>query len=443
MKRDNRFVLRDIAGTKYLFPIGQKMASFSGGLQLNDTGCFFWELLKNDTTPEEMAEKSRKHFGVGDEEIGLLTKDIKEFVSALKDRGMIEGFKSKYGCQCRACLEDTPLKKNCDFDAPDGSMAASPEDIKHYSDIEIAGIRLSLYGEEGYFSKDFDDFKLKETKSDSKTNMRIEVIAAGTTDSGNGYFDESGDGEINRENDEVEEETGGSEYELLIHHRELDVLEYENKYVFFVPEATGIYEIHLKKDGSLARFYCEDLENKSLEPKESIKESIFYGIRMVFLLKALYSGLVMLHSASILFNNKAWLFSASSGTGKSTHCGIWKKVYDTPCINGDLNLLGIKDGSPVVYGTPWCGTSGIYDTATYPLGGIILLKRGGNVVEELKEDKKLLLVQQRLTSPLWKEEMLDKELEILKKIVPMTCVKRYYCNMEDDAAVILHENITK
>ena len=49
---------------------------------------------------------------------------------------------------------------------PDGSMAASPEDIKHYSDIEIAGIRLSLYGEEGYFSKDFDDFKLKETKSD-------------------------------------------------------------------------------------------------------------------------------------------------------------------------------------------------------------------------------------------------------------------------------------
>ena len=62
---------------------------------------------------------------------------------------------------------------------------------------------------------------------------------------------------------------------------------------------------------------------------------------------------------------------------------------------------------------------------------------------ELKEDKKLLLVQQRLTYPLWKEEMLDKELEILKKIVPMTCVKRYYCNMEDDAAVILHENITK
>ena len=444
MKRDNRFVLRDIEGIRYLFPVGQKMASFSGGLQLNDTGCYFWDLLKNEITIEEMVEKSRTHFNVGDDQVGLLAKDIKEFTSALKDRGMIEGFKSIFGCNCRACLEDTPLKKQSDLDAPDGTMAVLSEELNHYSDLDIAGIRISLYGDEVYFSKNLDAFKISDEGYSQTPDMRIEVINIGGAVDTDGYFDEPDAESIDRKTEADGEETEGAAFDLLIHHRELDVLEYENKYVLFLPETKGIYEVHLTKDASLVRFYCDDPDNipEDTEEGTSLQESIFYGIRMVFLLKALYSDLIMLHSASILFENRAWLFSASSGTGKSTHCDLWKKVYDTPCINGDLNLLGVKDGKPVIYGTPWCGTSGIYDTATYPLGGIVLLKRGENVVQELSEDKKLLYVQQRLISPVWKEEMLDRELDILKRIIPSICVKRYFCNMEDDAAVVLHDSLT-
>ena len=44
-------------------------------------------------------------------------------------------------------------------------------------------------------------------------------------------------------------------------------------------------------------------------------------------------------------------------------------------LNGDLNLLGLENGIPILYGIPWCGTSGISSTKRVPLGGIFFLKQ--------------------------------------------------------------------
>ena len=150
----------------------------------------------------------------------------------------------------------------------------------------------------------------------------------------------------------------------------------------------------------------------------------------------------MLHSCSLLFRNKVWAFSAPSGTGKSTHCSIWNRLYETPIVNGDLNLIGLENGEPYVYGTPWCGTSGIYDTGKHKLGGIILLKQGlKNHIDHLSMEQKILLVQQRLVTSVWDEEMLKKTFDIVKQLVKAIYVCRYYCTMEDDAAHILRGDI--
>ncbi len=83
-------------------------------------------------------------------------------------------------------------------------------------------------------------------------------------------------------------------------------------------------------------------------------------------------GKYALHSASNYYQEKAWLYSASSGTGKTTHVKLWEKLYAVQVLNGDLNLLGMEKDEVFVYGIPWCGTSGVYTTKKYPLGGIIL-----------------------------------------------------------------------
>ena len=172
------------------------------------------------------------------------------------------------------------------------------------------------------------------------------------------------------------------------------------------------------------------------------KELLFHAIRNVFLYKALKEGIVAIHSVSIDYKGKAWLFSASSGTGKSTHASLWNKLYDTPVINGDLNLLGMKDGKPAVFGLPWCGTSNTYSNKEYELGGIFLLKRNtSDFVEELSDSDRILLVQKRLISPSWDFEMTNKELDIVTELVKNIKVAVLNCTKNDEAARVMKEYI--
>ncbi|MBR4341839.1 MAG: PqqD family protein [Lachnospiraceae bacterium] len=421
MKRSDLYILKNLAGADYLLPVGQKAAMFPKSIRLNETGRFLWEQLRTEKSEEELAKTCAEHFEVPDGQYEQVKNDVHVFTEALWARGMLKADSEISG----SGNSDKDIKKDlyeCRFDSKDGSIKELSEELPHYADLLIGGRIISFWGDEKYFSKEFDIFKTEE----NKCGMRIEIIPVkvdGKTDSGHRMIG------LGNCSENVYRDYPKS----VLRHPDLNVQEYENKYVLFLWCMKDIYEIHMKKDGSLARFYCKDISG--------LEEDIFYAIRLVFLVYALKQDLIMLHSVSILYNDKAWLFSASSGTGKSTHAEIWKKIYGTPVINGDLNLIGIKDGTPVIYGTPWCGTSGVCDNLIHNLGGIVLLKRGDNIIEELSEEQKMLYLQKRLTSPVWNEEMLDKELEILKEIIPKVYIKRYYCNMKDETVKHIREDI--
>ena len=109
-------------------------------------------------------------------------------------------------------------------------------------------------------------------------------------------------------------------------------------------------------------------------------------------------------------------------------------------INGDLNLIGIDNGKPVVYGMPWCGTSNIYSTETYPLKAIVLLRRGQeDRIQELNDDQKVILVQQRMISPFWTDEEFMSSLDFTQRLIQMIKVCRAYVTMNDSAAVVVKE----
>lgn len=177
-------------------------------------------------------------------------------------------------------------------------------------------------------------------------------------------------------------------------------------------------------------------------PVPRLKDDIFHAIRLFFLYLAHSQSMLMIHSASMLYRNKIWLFSAPSGTGKSTHVDLWNELYDTPVINGDLNLLAIENGIPVVKGTPWCGTSGISDTSTYILGGITLLKQASeDSVEELSSDQKRLLVFQRLISPAWNSDQIAFSITMIDRLAEDILICRLHCTKDENAAVTMKERI--
>ena len=127
---------------------------------------------------------------------------------------------------------------------------------------------------------------------------------------------------------------------VLIHTEELTICDSGSSYCFFFAAPWGIREMHVKKDGSRAVLY------RMPDPDDMHIEDLFHALRFAFLILTQQKELYVLHSASFLYRGRAFLVSGSSGTGKSTHSALWHDLYQTPLLNGDLNLLGIRDNIP-------------------------------------------------------------------------------------------------
>ena len=86
MKISDGYLLRTVAGKNIVVSVGADV-NFNGMLTLNDTGVFFWNLLQNDITKEEMLEAVLKEYDVSKDEA---SKDIDEFINKLCENKILE-----------------------------------------------------------------------------------------------------------------------------------------------------------------------------------------------------------------------------------------------------------------------------------------------------------------------------------------------------------------
>lgn len=128
----------------------------------------------------------------------------------------------------------------------------------------------------------------------------------------------------------------------------------------------GFSEMH-REGGSANVVFAEKYRGK-ISAKNALEES---GI---FRVLAEHGG-VVLHSSYVLTQQgEAVLFSAPSGTGKSTQAELWRKFAGARVINGDRALIKAKNGA-TANGILFSGTSGISENVTAPLRAIVLLRQ--------------------------------------------------------------------
>ena len=79
------------------------------------------------------------------------------------------------------------------------------------------------------------------------------------------------------------------------------------------------------------------------------------------------------HCSYIEHNGKAILFTAPSGTGKSTQAELWHKYRGAQIINGDRAVVRIENGEILACGIPFAGSSTYYKNHTLPLAAVVYL----------------------------------------------------------------------
>ena len=372
LKRNPDYVFREIAGISYLLPYGQCVADHHQGVKINDSGVVLWSLLEKGMDRQTLFERFCSYYEAQGQQRMEMQKDMENFLTLLLAHGIL--------------IEEE-------------EVAVLAGAVSRYYKIGVLCMKITAPPEA--FPKQLEPYETKERKENLTLELKLDVLR----------MQESG--------------------KLLIRNEEIMVFEKEKEYLVQFLQTSQIVEAYFSKDGKRGEYYYTP------PCSEAFAEELFHAFRFFYLYAAQLHGCHALHSASILYRDKAWLFSGYSGAGKSTHTNLWKKLFHTRILNGDLNLMGFDNGIPVVYGIPWCGTSGISQTECYPLGGIILLKQAKKeACLELPEDKKVLLVSQRMISPVWTEQMLEKNIAFTEELAKQVLIFRLECTKEDSAAEI-------
>lgn len=158
---------------------------------------------------------------------------------------------------------------------------------------------------------------------------------------------------------------------------------------------------------------------------------------------------VLFHGSVVAVDQKGYLFTAKSGTGKSTHTRLWREMMKERAvmINDDKPLLKIKKkertGEKEVraYGTPWDGKHRLSTNCSVPLRGICILHRAeSNRIQRIDKQRAYPVFLQQVYRPREKQSM-ERTLALLDEIFDLVPVYELFCNMELDAAKTAYEGM--
>lgn len=153
---------------------------------------------------------------------------------------------------------------------------------------------------------------------------------------------------------------------------------------------------------------------------------------------------MLLHSSAVVYQGMGYLFSAPSGTGKSTHTQLWLREFDGAYIlNDDKPAIMITDKGIYVYGTPFSGKTDWNVNKGVPLKAICALERGEeNVIEPMNADEAAYRILNQTVRP-YEEERMVQMLDVLDKVILEIPSYKLYCNMDPQAAHVSYEAMSK
>lgn len=183
--------------------------------------------------------------------------------------------------------------------------------------------------------------------------------------------------------------------------------------------------------------YNIDLSYEALTYLESGRQFFYY---------LLWHNGFYLHSSSVAYQGKGYLFSAPSGTGKSTHTKLWQATFgeEAKVFNDDKTPLRLLDGTWYAYGAPWCGKDNININMKVPVAGICFLKQGPrNEIRRVSQAEAISKIVSQTIRKFKKAEDVDLLLSHVGKLVQMIPVFELENRPEPEAAMLSYETMRR
>ena len=189
----------------------------------------------------------------------------------------------------------------------------------------------------------------------------------------------------------------------------------------------------------------EDLEYERAQSEENIPFSKSYlefiALYRQFCEKALDYGVVLCHGSVIEYQGNAYMFTAPSGTGKSTHARLWRECFgdEVVMINDDKPLLKFEEDGIYAYGTPWDGKHHLSTNKRAKLVGICFLHQSQtNEIQKIGADRAVPLLMNQIYRPRSAEKLL-KTMEYADKLIAMVPMYEMGCTISKEAVKIAYE----
>lgn len=150
---------------------------------------------------------------------------------------------------------------------------------------------------------------------------------------------------------------------------------------------------------------------------------------------------VLFHGSCVAVDGIGYLFTAKSGTGKSTHTRLWRELLGDRAVmvNDDKPLIRMTDNGAVIYGTPWDGKHRLSANIAVPLKAVCILTRASeNTIRPVTVSEAYPMLLQQVYRPMDPTAM-AKTLTLVDRLAANVSLWKLGCNMEIEAAQVAYE----
>ena len=171
---------------------------------------------------------------------------------------------------------------------------------------------------------------------------------------------------------------------------------------------------------------------------EAIQELILVGFYSYMSLRQT----LLMHASAVSWNGQGLVFTAPSGTGKTTQAELWARYKGAKILNGDKVFLKQEENAIHAWGSPWKGSSPYALNESAPLKAIVVLRQAKkNTIRRLDTLEAMELFVPHVFFPKWDEKCEQAVLDFLDVVMSQTPIYLLCCRPDEEAVELTERTI--